>query len=475
MKNIYAQEIKDGLVDALLEQNTVAYFSPAIETYSFNNICKLNEKSMASILEAAKASSNPDQIDLFYLTAILVSTGWNKNDDVFTPFDTWAARKTPEDKQFNFMHNEKDIIGHITGNYVVDFNGEIIPDDLKTAPDQFNIVTNAVIYTSWSDIEQKMRISQIVEEIKEGSKWFVSMECLFPEFDYALRNSAGETKVIQRQESSAFLTKHLRSYGGSGEYEGYQIGRVLRNLSFSGKGLVSKPANPKSIILNSDPVSTEPKENDMTVKAQATDQLEAELAEAKVMNEKMKKEQEDAKARLVAFESQLAEKDQTIASFQEEIKNLQSTLAEAKAALEQLAQAKKDMEDEMMDMKKKQKMEKRKASLVDAGIEDADLEATLASFDALADEAFEQVIAMMKKKMAKKMEEKKEYASTEDSESETAANQVLDKVETENSSASATASLNEDASDEEEEVESLRATASDWFASFLKTQPNKSK
>jgi len=211
----------------------------------------------------------------------------------------------------------------------------------------------------------------------------------------------------------------------------------------------------------------------MTVKAQATDQLEAELAEAKVMNEKMKKEQEDAKAKLVAFESQLAEKDQTIASFQEEIKNLQSTLAEAKAALEQLAQAKKEMEDEMMDMKKKQKMEKRKASLVDAGIEDADLEATLASFDALADEAFEQVIAMMKKKMAKKMEEKKEYAATQESVSETVASDVLETVETEN--VSATASLNEDASDEEEEVESLRATASDWFASFLKTQPNKSK
>lgn len=212
----------------------------------------------------------------------------------------------------------------------------------------------------------------------------------------------------------------------------------------------------------------------MTVKAQATDQLEAELAEAKVMNEKMKKEQEDAKAKLVAFESQLAEKDQTIASFQEEIKTLQSTLAEAKAALEQIAQAKKEMEDEMMEMKKKQKMEKRKASLVDAGIEDADLEATLASFDALADEAFEQVIAMMKKKMAKKMEEKKEYASTEETVSETAASDVLETAETDVSS-SATASLNEDASDEEEEVESLRATASDWFASFLKTQPNKSK
>jgi hypothetical protein len=466
---IYAQEIEDGLASALKEQNTVAYLSPAIETSKF----ELNEKSIASILEAAKASSNPDQIDLFYLTSILVSTGWNKNDDVFTPFDTWAARKTPEDKQFNFMHNEKDIIGHITGNYVVDFDGEIISDDTETAPEQFNIVTNAVVYTSWSDIEQKMRIQKIIQEIKDGSKWFVSMECLFPEFDYALKNAEGNVKIVKRQEASAFLTKHLRSYGGSGEYEGYQIGRVLRNLSFSGKGLVSKPANPKSIILNSDPVSVEPKENDMTVQAQANDQLQAELAEAKVMNEKMKKEQEDAKAKLVAFESALVEKDQAIAAFQEEIKNLQATLAEAKAALEQLALAKKGMEDEMMQMKKKEKMEKRKASLVDAGVEDADLETTLASFDSMADEAFEQVVALMKKKAKKMEEDKKEYASTEDSESETVASQTLETAQPETVS-SAAASLNEDASDENEEVDQLRSTASDWFSSFLSTtkKPN---
>ncbi|NBP87745.1 MAG: DUF11 domain-containing protein [Planctomycetia bacterium] len=52
-----------------------------------------------------------------------------KNDDIFLADEMWAARKTPKDKQFNYMHNEKDIIGHITGNYVVDFNGELIPDD----------------------------------------------------------------------------------------------------------------------------------------------------------------------------------------------------------------------------------------------------------------------------------------------------------------------------------------------------------
>ena len=90
-------------------------------------------------------------------------------------------------------------------------------------------------------------MKNIIAEIEEG-KWFVSMECLFPAFDYALQTSEGETKIIERNEASAFLTKHLRAYGGEGTYENYRIGRLLRNLAFSGKGLVSKPANPRSIF-----------------------------------------------------------------------------------------------------------------------------------------------------------------------------------------------------------------------------------
>lgn len=43
----------------------------------------------------------------------------------------WEARSTPEDKQFNYMHNEKDIIGHITGNYVTDFSGNKLDDKLS--------------------------------------------------------------------------------------------------------------------------------------------------------------------------------------------------------------------------------------------------------------------------------------------------------------------------------------------------------
>ena len=103
----------------------------------------------------------------------LVSTGWNKNDDVFQTKATWDARHTPEDKQFNFMHNENDIIGHIARDYVVDKNGNVVEDD--TQPDDFDIITEAVLYNSWTDPENRQRMNQIIAEIEEG-KWFVSMD-----------------------------------------------------------------------------------------------------------------------------------------------------------------------------------------------------------------------------------------------------------------------------------------------------------
>jgi hypothetical protein len=240
---IYAQEIADGLSERIKSDTTIAYCSQAVLTTEKNSIKRLIDK--------VKASSNPNQIDLYYIKSILVSTGWNKNDDVFDPQQTWAARSTPEDKQFNLMHNENDIIGHITGSYVVDPDGNKIgATENDAAPSQFDIVTEAVIYNSWTNPDNRERMSKIISEIEQG-KWFVSMECLFAGFDYSVKDTSGQTKVVARSEDSAFLTKHLRAYGGTGEYEGYQIGRLLRDISFSGKGLVSRPANPRSIILDS--------------------------------------------------------------------------------------------------------------------------------------------------------------------------------------------------------------------------------
>jgi hypothetical protein len=218
LNNIYDFEIADGLEEKL-QNNSVACLAIAEtdEAPKTESVEKL-QKILAQNLDSGElaVAENKNQIDLFYLKSILVSTGWNKNDDVFDPKELWDARNTPEDKPFNFMHDEKDIIGHITANQIVDFDGNPLSDQEDGVPSQFNILTSAVIYTEWSDPEQRERMKKIVAEIEEN-KWFVSMECLFPSFDYALKNSKGETKVVQRDQASAFLTKYLRSYGGDGK------------------------------------------------------------------------------------------------------------------------------------------------------------------------------------------------------------------------------------------------------------------
>ena len=107
---VYKKEISDGIAEDISSSNTMAYASLAIPySPSEEELKELKILSGESI-----AKSNPEQLDLYYLNSVLVSTGWNKNDDVFDVGQVWDARKTPEDKQFNFMHDEADIIGHIT-------------------------------------------------------------------------------------------------------------------------------------------------------------------------------------------------------------------------------------------------------------------------------------------------------------------------------------------------------------------------
>jgi len=257
---VYEHEINDNLREAVEASTSIAFTCDIInnkpETCPSCNskiVCEddTNQCSIATT-EIAEAAEKQKQDDLYYLNSVLVSAGWNKNDDVFSTQALWAARDTPVDKQFNLMHDESDIIGHITDAMVMDQDGKILKDISKEGlPEKFDIVTSAVIYKTWSDIEMRMKINDITEEIDEG-KWSVSMECVFTDFDYAVVTPQGEDKVLARDDQSSFLTKHLRAYGGTGEYEGYKLGRLLKGFFFSGKGLVEKPANPRSIIFSND-------------------------------------------------------------------------------------------------------------------------------------------------------------------------------------------------------------------------------
>lgn len=483
---IFQKEIEDGIGELVSSTASFAYCSEVA-------LCEDDVATRSNDVVNKIVAENKDQIDLFYLEAVLVSTGWNKNDDVFMAQNTWAARNTPEDKQFNFMHNENDIIGHITGSYVLSKDG-IAADDDGPMPDEFDIITQAVLYKSWSKEDNRERMDKIIAEIKEG-KWYVSMECLFAGFDYAIIDEKGTAEVLSRDEESSFLTKHLRAYGGTGEYEGYKIGRALSNIAFSGKGLVSKPANPRSVIL-ADKIAASFIVNpdsklsigEMNMSADHS-LLEKQLAETKEQLTEAKSEVATVKAqieeakdkefatKIEAHETAEKQAQATIDELNETIKSTQARVAELEDSLIASKEALSTAEQTVADMKQKEKVEKRKAALVEAGLDEEEVVETLASTSTLDDAAFDAIAGMMKKKAKfvpygkndknmddmddkKKKDDKKDAKAEQDTESEDAAADALDDVET----SEAELNVGDDA---EDEVAKAQASVAEWFGTHV--------
>ena len=346
-------------------------------------------------------------------------------------------------------------------------------------------------------------MEKIISEIKDG-KWFVSMECLFAGFDYALVNPEGEAQVVARGEDSAFLTKHLRAYGGNGEYEGYKLGRALNNISFSGKGLVAKPANPRSVILNSKSTAQfktndinsnliigEKHMSDTMLLEKQLAEVQGELSSAKAENQAIKAKIEEAKDKefastVEAFEASADESQATISELEESIKSTQARVAELEDSLttseNELAEAVKKVDE----MKKKEEMNMRKEKMADAGFNEEEIEESMAGFESLSEDAFDVIVAMMKKKVKKKEEEaiRKPMASEEDAEAAMppALKEAIEKKKKEKEEKDAKASDEEevtaehfegvesteatliDSEDVVDEIESTRASVADWFA-----------
>jgi len=449
---IYDHEKQDGL-EEIIKANASFTYSCEIENTHKPNIDKKQIKALAAV----------EDKDLYYTQSILVSTDWNKNDDIFDPKEVWAAKETPLHKPTNIEHQEGKIVGHIVANWPITVDGVIIDKDtpVENLPDKYHVLTASVIYKGFTDPELKERSESLIAEIEEGTK-YVSMECFFNGFDYGLTNTAtGEFKVLPRNEDTSYLTKHLRAYGGVGQIEDHKIGRVLRNITFSGKGFVDKPANPESVIFQKENFKflEDKKNSENTTEGVST--IQANLQEAKMSsknlntNDKVEamndctelvkeayaardefkaqaseletslKTKDEALAELQAsVETLAAEKDEAAKKYAEDMKKKDEEMQKMKAELEATSEvlaAYKDKEEEMM---KKEKKMKRMASLIEAGLENEAAASEVDKFESLADEAFENMVSLLaamkpKKDMMKKEEEeammmKKKMASEEE-------------------------------------------------------------
>lgn len=402
---IYNTEKEDGLEEKIISQASISYAS--LVECSSNNLHKTKHiKSLAALNDS----------DLYYVQSILVSSSWNKNDDIFDKAEVWLARNTPEDKPTNLEHDENLIIGHITSNWPVTEDGILIDINtpIENLPDKYHILTGSVIYRSFSDPELRDRSEKLIAEIENGTK-FVSMECFFKKFDYGLLNTSNnQYSILPRNESTAHLTKFLRAYGGAGQHEQYKIGRVLRDITFSGKGFVNKPANPDSIIFTIDNLK-----NTKSTNFGVIDYQQASFMEKNIMNSEqnnnipensasdeaseavmkiaekkaMKMAEEKAMKMKAEFDAALQEATEAIAKkHEEEMKKKEEESAmmtkkmkaELDEALEVIATY-KTKEEEMM---KKEKKMKRMASLSEIGLDNTVVDSFVNKFESLDDDAF---------------------------------------------------------------------------------------
>ena len=525
---IFKAEEDAGLKHRIESNASIAYQAPVLlhKECDEDIACSLKATTPNRLPTFVKAAKADD--DIYHVYSILVSTSWNKNDDVFHKDEVWASKDTPKYKPTNLEHDEKQIVGGIIDNWAVDKNFDLIDGntDTNNLPDYYHILVSSVIYRQWQDPEYRDRVMDLIQKIEAGEK-YVSMECMFSGFDYAVVDPNGKHHVLSRNDDTAFLTQHLRSYGGTGAYQDHQVGRLLRNITFSGKGFVDKPANPQSIIFdknktfefnnasisdksslftkngvvlkvdNPNILNTEESHdmsneilNDQIAELKAS--LESVQAENKVLADKL------AEANVEKYEQsikeqaeQLSVSAETIEALTTELETVKTSVSELTTSLEEMTTDRNSLGSKIAEMEASEKIRSRKSLLSSAGFSDEEIEAKMETFGDLTDEQFAalaQTLATYVAETQTKVDDSDDTAAevvaeevvTEADESEVveAAEEVVDTevLETVEAEETSTLSVASDASvGSDDGIEMVRAGLQDWVSTVvLNTNNSKS-
>ena len=205
-------------------------------------------KEVSSVIKLPKGVEK--QPDLQYFSALFVSSGTNLNKAHFMPSELVLAARTVPSKAVDVEHEEAEIIGHIYDYAFIDKEGnqldmkELSSTEKASLDKQdMHIVIAGIIY--------KSRFPNIAKEVAEG-KWKVSMEAYYQDYDVKVGDM-----ILDRREAEllGFDTSKAGAFGSlvkvlkkGAELASGEAARVLRNICFTGVGIVKNPANPPSVV-----------------------------------------------------------------------------------------------------------------------------------------------------------------------------------------------------------------------------------
>lgn len=349
MAKIFPTELQDGL--------GVFFEKPLSIACSVN--LAVADKAVSKVKSVANITGKLKEDEFAYeYASILVTAGiWNKNDQVFDKHEVWKTRYSPLNKPSNLNHQPDKVVAHSNRVFAItdEEEAKLIPDSVDgkpnlDIPDVYHLLTvdtfykyNIKAYQSVNP-EYSKKIQKLYEDISNGNL-SVSMECIFANFDYAILYPDGTQKIIERNNDTSYLTKKLKHFGGSGEFQGKRIGLLMRDLMFTGKGITDDPANQASVIFPKDSVlfasQNYAKSEDIFKDENVLAYISNDNGENKMNLEELKAKVTELEAALKAKTSELAEAnklkgelDALKAEFAEKLAKAEQTSKETKEALE---------------------------------------------------------------------------------------------------------------------------------------------
>jgi hypothetical protein len=187
--------------------------------------------------------------DMLFFSGIFVSSGENLNKAFFLPSELVKSHNTINNKALDIEHDDTQIVGHIYSSAFVDHAGnkleiaslqDMKQDELEKL--DVDVMIAGIIY--------KSRFPELAREVKEN-KWKLSMETYFQDYDVKIGDLILSKKEAEALglASDSVLGRVAKVLQKGKEIAKGEVARVLRNLLFSGCGLVKNPANPRSVIL----------------------------------------------------------------------------------------------------------------------------------------------------------------------------------------------------------------------------------
>lgn len=245
-------------------------------------------KAVASVIDLPKAGDK--QPDLLYFTALFVSAGTNLNGAHFLPSELVKAEDTIVSKALDVEHKEEEIIGHIYDRaYINKEGGKLELAELENKEDASLDSENKDMHILIAGVIYKNRFPNLAKEVSEG-EWKVSMECYYSNYDVKVGDmilKRPDAEAMGLASDDTMFGKMAKVIKKGKELAKGKLERVLRDIVFSGCGVVKNPANPPSVVLETAKEKPKPVQDPKEVIILDYDKLEEEIASNKLTSKEV--------------------------------------------------------------------------------------------------------------------------------------------------------------------------------------------